>query len=197
MCQFFSGVITKNKTIVDYDDDSHEHLLEKGGLRDNSRDPDFVRVELIPQDKDIWNHNIKNWKLKVDQDFRPDWFEEKWAEQEMRNEIKKLWEERFIINRTVKEIKEGRWWLGEGGTIKNVSGGTIEDVSGGTIKNVSGGTIKNVSGGTIENVSGGTIKNVSGGTIENVSGDGIVIYRNKKIIVVGKERYKIEVFKKL
>ena len=142
MCRFFSGIITKNKTIVDYDNDSHEFLIKKAGLKDTTRNPRFVRVELLAKDGDIFNHEIENWKLNVDQDFRPSWFEERWAEEEMRKEIKKLWDERFIINRRVKKITSGRWWLGLGGTIKDVSGGTIERVWGGTIEDVSGGTIK-------------------------------------------------------
>ena len=112
MCQFFSGVITKNKTLVDYNNDSHELLIQKAGLNDTTRNPKFVRVELLPQDGNIWNHNIKNWKLRVDQDFRPDWFEKKWAENEMQNEIKKLWEERFIIDdKSWRKLKDGRFWV--------------------------------------------------------------------------------------
>ena len=71
MCQFFSGIITREETIWDYDDDSHEVLIKKAGLNDSSRSPNFVRVELLPKDGDIFNHDLKNWHLNIDQDFRP------------------------------------------------------------------------------------------------------------------------------
>ena len=50
-------------------------MVEKFKLKDDSKQPNFVRVELLPQDNDIFNHDLKNWKLKVDQDFKPDWFD--------------------------------------------------------------------------------------------------------------------------
>lgn len=130
MCRFFSGVVTKNKTYVDYDDDSHEEILKKAGLTDNDRNPTFMRVELCPEDGDVWNHDIKNWKLGFDQDFKPDWFEERWAEEEMRNEIKKLWEERFVTGKKF-EIKRGRWWIGGNAKVYHITGTAhIADISG-------------------------------------------------------------------
>ena len=98
MCQFMSGVITKNKTWFDLDQDSHEFLITKAGLKDKTNSPDFVRVELLPKDNNIFNHNMSNWQIKVDQDFRPDWFSEKFAEAEMKKALKVLIAERFIIN---------------------------------------------------------------------------------------------------
>lgn len=70
MCQFFSAIITKNKTHYNLDHDDHGRLLRELKIKDNHCSPNFVRVELLPEDGDIFNHSIKNWKLKVDQDFR-------------------------------------------------------------------------------------------------------------------------------
>ena len=70
MCQFFSGIITREKTVWDYENDSHEFLIKKAGLNDKTNDPNFVRVELLPIDNDVFNHNIKNWKLQIDQDYK-------------------------------------------------------------------------------------------------------------------------------
>ncbi len=33
MCQFFSGVITKNKTLYDLDSDNHEDLIKKDKVK--------------------------------------------------------------------------------------------------------------------------------------------------------------------
>ena len=111
MCKFMSGIVLKNKLIYDIDIDSHEDLLKKANLNDGTINPNFVRVELLPEDGDVFNHDLKNWKLKVDQDFRPDWFDDKEAEKEMKLAIKEVFEQRFIVNRVVKEIKEGRWFV--------------------------------------------------------------------------------------
>ena len=104
MCQFFSGIITREKTLWDYYNDSHEELIRKYKLNDNTHDPDFVRVELLPQDNDIFNHDIKNWKLKVDQDYRPEWFNEKFAEQEMKKAIKKVFKKTFLMDQKIDEL---------------------------------------------------------------------------------------------
>jgi hypothetical protein len=98
MCKFLSGIITKNKTIYDLDKDSHEDLIIKAGLKDTSRNPNFVRVELVPIDGDVFNHNPKNWKLEVDQDFRPEWFSKDFADAEMRKALADVINQRFIIN---------------------------------------------------------------------------------------------------
>jgi len=109
MSQFFSGLITQNKTLWDYDSDSHEDLIKMSGLKDVDRSPDFVRVELVPIDEDIFHHNPDNWKLKVDQDCKPDWFSEKFAEAEMKKAIKNIWKKRFVINdSTWKECENQR-----------------------------------------------------------------------------------------
>ena len=95
-----------------YDYDDHSKMLETLGIKDNSKDPQFVRVEMNPIDGNIFNLDLSNWKLKVDQDFRPDWFSEKFTEAEMKKELKKWWEERFIFNdKTGKNIKDGKFYL--------------------------------------------------------------------------------------
>ena len=98
MCQFFSGVITKNKTLYDLDSDNHEDLIKKARLKDDTRNPDFVRVELSPKDGDIFNHNMNNWGIRVDQDYKPEWFSGEFAEKEMKEALKRVIDERFIIN---------------------------------------------------------------------------------------------------
>ncbi len=169
MCKFFSVIVTKKSIVWDIDIDNHTTLLEKAGIKDEKKDPNFVRVELLPKDSDVFNHDLKNWKLHVDQDFKPDWFDENDAEKRVKKLVGEVFVGRFIKSK-IKEITAGRWFLGTGGTIQYVRGGTIQCVSGGTIQYVRGGTIQCVSGGTIQYVRGGTIQDVSGGTIQYVSG---------------------------
>ena len=191
MCKFFSVIVTKKSIVWDIDIDNHTTLLEKAGIKDEKKDPNFVRVELLPKDSDVFNHDLKNWKLHVDQDFKPDWFDENDAEKRVKKLVGEVFVGRFIKSK-IKEITAGRWFLGTGGTIQYVSGGTIQYVSGGTIQYVSGGTIQCVSGGTIQYVNF-----LYPGKIEKITEGGIVIFKDgdSKRIVVADKRIKLEIFK--
>jgi hypothetical protein len=171
MCRLLSAIITKKETLYDLDNDSHEDLIKKAGLKDTTDNPDFVRVEMVPKDGNVFNHDMKNWVLKIDQDFRPEWFSEKFAEAEMRKAVKVLWEERFVINREVKEVKTGRWFVGKGGTVQEVwDGGTVQEV-----------------------LDGGTVI-VFNGSFKEIKGSGIVILRNENKIITAKD-FNLEVRK--
>ena len=104
MCKFHSGIVTyKNRSVItDLDKDSHTGLLEIGGLKDTSINPNFVRVEILPTDGDIFNHKLSNWKLHVDQDLIPDWFDKEKAEKLMKISLKNVFKERFIIDNNIK-----------------------------------------------------------------------------------------------
>ena len=76
MCQLKSGIILKNRVFVpEYD--SHTEMLEELGIKDDylNASKTFVRVELSPTDGDVFS-DIDTWKLKVDQDITPDWYDE-------------------------------------------------------------------------------------------------------------------------
>ena len=121
MCNFFSGIVTKDKTYAGWETDSHEDLIKAAKLDDTTNNPNFVRVEFVPKDGDIFNHNSDNWVLKVDQDFKPEWFTEKFAKSEMRKNLENFVKERFIVDREVDEIKTGRWFL-KNGIIRKLCG---------------------------------------------------------------------------
>lgn len=113
MCQFHSGIVTyKNRKVVtDLDEDSHEFLLEKANLADTTKHPKFVRVELLPKDEDIWNHDLSNWWLKIDQDIIPDWFDVDVAEEKMKESLLSVFEERFYRLKGGKVINNQRVFL--------------------------------------------------------------------------------------
>ena len=74
MCNFFSAIITKDDIIYDPQTDMHEDLIKKARLDDTTLRPDFVRVEINPIDRDIFNHDMNNWQFKIDQDLLPVWW---------------------------------------------------------------------------------------------------------------------------
>ena len=130
MCQFKSGLILKDKVFMPLDYDSHEEMIKELKLKDDTKSPDFVRVEIIPIDGNIFNHDPNNWQLKVDQDFKPDWFSEKFAETEMRKALQELFNNRFLIDKDIKEIKEGRWFLKNAKVDKVCGNAIIEQMRG-------------------------------------------------------------------
>lgn len=76
MCQLKSGIILKNRVFVpEYD--SHTQMLEELGIKDDyfNASKTFVRVELSPTDGDVFS-DIDTWKLSVDQDITPEWYDE-------------------------------------------------------------------------------------------------------------------------
>ena len=124
MCNIKSAIVLKNKIYCPLDFDSHTEMLEKLGIKDTRMNPDFVRVEMIPADGDLFNHDLANWKLKVDQDFRPDWFCEGEVAESMKRYLGEFFDKRFIIDKTVDEVNEGRWFL-KNGMIQKASGNAI------------------------------------------------------------------------
>jgi len=106
--------VLKDKVFLPLDYDSHEQMIKELKLDDTTTNPQFVRVEITPKDNDIFNHNLDNWQLKVDQDFKPDWFNEKLAEEEIKEKLSQWFQERFVINREIAEIGQGRWYLKNG-----------------------------------------------------------------------------------
>ena len=66
----------KNRVVVpEYD--SHTEMLEELGIKDDylGASKTFVRVELSPADGDVFS-DIDTWKLTVDQDITPEWYDE-------------------------------------------------------------------------------------------------------------------------
>ena len=107
MCQFLSAIVTKNNFYYDALNDSHEQLIEKYNLNDRTTMPDFVRVEITPQDGDITNTNLENWGLRVDQDYVPDWFCEKEVEVLAKNKLQEVFFKYYILD-TEMELLEDR-----------------------------------------------------------------------------------------
>jgi hypothetical protein len=127
MCKFKSGIVLKDRIYCPLNHDHHTQMLEELGIRDDSQFPNFVRVEMIPRDGDVFNHDLNNWKLNVDQDFRPDWFDADKTEKEMKVKMQEAFEKMFIIDREVEEISSGEWYL-KNGIIRRLGGNAIINV---------------------------------------------------------------------
>jgi hypothetical protein len=108
MCNIKSAIVLKNKIYMPLDHDHHTKMLEELGIKDDTNSPKFVRVEMLPGDGDIFNHDLSNWKLKVDQEFIPDWFNKFKTEEDMKKKLPEFFEQRFIINDRSGQKREGQ-----------------------------------------------------------------------------------------
>lgn len=119
MCRLKSGIILKNRVFVpEYD--SHTEMLEELGIKDDylNASKTFVRVELSPANGDVFSC-IDTWKLKIDQDITPEWYDEntyrpqvveavkEWAKDHIHIGIDnlKIAAGKIIISKTVKTLK--------------------------------------------------------------------------------------------
>jgi hypothetical protein len=99
MCRIKSAIVLKDSVYMPFDHDHHTKMLEELGIKDDSSFPNFVRIEITPIDNDIFNHNLENWKLKVDQDIIPDWFDIKESEERAIYKLQEWFEKCFVIDR--------------------------------------------------------------------------------------------------
>ena len=198
MCEFHSGIVTMKRVFTDLDTDSHSDLLEKYHIKDDFKEANFVKVELVPTNKPVHEAILtptdKEWTLRVDQSDYPDWWEssKKWAKKEMLKSLKNVIKKRCVLaGQAVKEIKDGERWVIVCGNVDYVYGSA-------TIKNVCGSaTIKNVrDSATINYVYGSaTINDVrDSATIKKITYKAIVIYRYNGVLKIrtGEEYTKIE-----
>ena len=115
MCRFKSGIILKNRVVIaPADNDSHSDLLKELNIDDTEVNAmtKFVRAELIPP-KDEWWGNPDTWEFNVDQDIRPDWFNEdiKKYEDEFRQSVKDWRNVHVLVDKKIDELQEGYYRL--------------------------------------------------------------------------------------
>ena len=97
MCRLKSGIILKDRIFIpEYN--SHTEMLVELGIEDNylNASKTFVRFELSPEDSDIFS-DIDNWKLKVDQDIVPDWYDEAMYKPQVIKKVKEWAKEHIHI----------------------------------------------------------------------------------------------------
>ena len=124
MCQFKSALVLKDKIFLpDYD--SHDKMLKELGIEDNFTNASkvFVRVELSPADGDIFS-DVGGWKLTVDQDILPDW----WNENEYLFKLKALvstWMRKHTISAGNREVTSGVWFATGSATVRAYDSATV------------------------------------------------------------------------
>lgn len=115
MCQMKSCLVLKNRVFCPAND-SHQNMLEELGIEDNETNAmkTFVRVELIPPEA-TFNYfddkyftslqaPLSEWKLVVDQDILPDWWEPAIYRPAIEKEVQKWLDKYVLINQEEKTI---------------------------------------------------------------------------------------------
>jgi hypothetical protein len=213
MCQFFSCVITKPKKVF-YSEvsDSHEDIIKANNLDDSENGKLrelFCRIEVLPPNGDVFA-DFSLWKLRVDEQEKPTWFTNK-HEDACMIVAKKVIDKFVLIDKTVQEIKEGKYYL-KNSTVEYMSGSsTVKYMSGSsTVKFMyDSSTVESMYGSsTVEYMSGSsTVKYMSGSstvksmsesstvkfmydssTVEYMSGSSIAIDRVNGIIYKPKDK---------
>jgi hypothetical protein len=70
MCNFASFILTKTGEFW-CSTDKHEDIIAEQKLNDKKQPPDFVRVEILPNEQT--RRDLSTWTFCVDQDIMPEW----------------------------------------------------------------------------------------------------------------------------
>ena len=140
MCQFKSAIVLKNRVFVpDYD--SHSDMLKELHIEDDymHASTQFVRVELSPPDGNRMS-DIDGWKLKVDQDITPDWWDEK-ADLPRIKEAIKDWRVARTLKGGEHEVKDGVWFATDSATVRATGSATVEATDSATVEAYDSATV--------------------------------------------------------
>ena len=158
MCQLKSGIILKNRVFVpEYD--SHTEMLEELGIKDDylGASKTFVRVELSPTDGDVFS-DIDTWRLNVDQDIIPEWYDEDTYKPQVVEAVKTWAKDHIHIGVDDLKISVGRnHYIKDCKDVELCGNATVENIyDNATVEYICGSaTVKNICGSaTVENAKG-------------------------------------------
>ena len=184
MCKLKSAIILKNRVFVpEYD--SHTEMLKELGIKDDylNASKKFVRVELSPADGDVFS-DIDTWKLRVDQDIIPEWYDEDIYKPHVVEAVKEWAKDHIHIGVDGLKIATGiNHYIKDCKYIQICGSATVKYIC-------DSATVKNI-------YDSATVKNICGSaTVENAKGISVIIGSkygwNKKetLILAGKATFK-------
>ena len=182
MCQLKSGIILKNRVFVpEYD--SHTEMLEELGIKDDylNASKTFIRVELSPTDGDVFS-DIDTWKLNVDQDVMPEWYDEDIYKPQVVEAVKEWAKDHIHIGVDGLEIVTGRnHYIKDCKDVQICNNATVECIRGSaTVEYIcDSATVECICGSaTVECICGSaTVEYICGSaTVECIRGSATVEY---------------------
>ena len=124
MCNFKSALCLKDRVFVpDYD--SHDRMLKELGIHDDylHASKTFVRVELSPADGDPASDPM-GWRIKIDQDILPDWFDHKGDEPRVKEAVAE-WCKVHVLREGEHEVHDGVWIATGSATVTAYGSATV------------------------------------------------------------------------
>lgn len=141
MCNFKSALLLKDRVFVpDYD--SHNEMLEELKIPDDYMHAikTFVRVELSPTDGDKASDPM-GWKIKIDQDILPDWFDFKADALRVKEAIAE-WCKVHIFRAGHHEVKDGVWYATGSATVEATGSARVKAYDSAMVKACRSATIE-------------------------------------------------------
>ena len=191
MCKLKSAIILKDKIFMpDYD--SHSKMLEELKITDDyiNASKVFVRAELSPENGDVFS-DIDGWKLEVDQDITPEWFDEKYCTERMRKAVKEWAKTHIFVGQNDLKISHGEnIFIKDCKNVDICGSATVNYIcDNATVKNIrDNATVKNIydnatvnyiyGSATVNYIYGNaTVENIyDNATVENIYGSATVNY---------------------
>ena len=114
--------------------DSHSRMLEELHIEDDFAHASkvFVRVELSPKDGDITS-DIDGWKLKVDQDVLPDWWDETVDLPRIRDAVK-AWCDIHVFRNGTHKVHDGVWYACDSARVEACGSARVEAYDSASVK---------------------------------------------------------------
>ena len=182
MCRLKSGIILKNRVFVpEYD--SHTEMLEELGIKDDylGASKTFVRVELSPTDGDVFS-DIDTWKLTVDQDIMPEWYDEDTYKPQVVEAVKEWAKDHIHIDENNLKINSGtNHYIKNCKDVQIYGNATVVYICGNaTVVYICGNaTVEYIyDSATVKYIyDSATVKNICGNaTVKNIYGSATVVY---------------------
>jgi len=180
MCQFKSAIVLKNRVFVP-DHDHHSDMLEDLGIDDDyvHASKVFVRVELSPTDGDKTS-DVYGWKLKVDQDITPDWWDEKVDAQRVKDAIKE-WCDVHILRSGNHVVKGGVWYAYNNATVKAYGNATVKASGNATVEAYDNATVEAYGNATVTAYDNATVTAYGNATVEAYNNATVKAYDNATV----------------
>ena len=148
MCQFKSALCLKDRVFVpDYD--SHDRMLKELGIPDDftHASKTFVRVELSPADGDK-SSDPMGWRIKIDQDILPDWFDHTRDEERVKLAIAE-WCKVHVLREGVHEVHDGVWYAYDSATVTACDSATVTAWNSATVRAYDSATVEAYDSATV------------------------------------------------
>ena len=170
MCRFASFIVTKSNVLWSAND-KHETIIKEHKLNDTTDTPDFVRVEITPNNDTP--RNLCTWEFHVDQDILPGWTFR--GDPTLEARAREALEARAKEERWFAEIHEQHAWAGFMGTASAGDRGTASAGNDGTASAGNDGTASAGDRGTASAGEGGTASAGNDGTASAGEGGTILL----------------------